>query len=111
MTFDILHSRFPCNDNSIFFIWKSYWLNYHYIIPWDWKSDEFGHYEKGFVTFMLKMWYELGLVSEQTTVSSKKIQEILYKITMSEITMNEALDILKKDAVENAIMEKLICHH
>jgi len=86
-------------------------MNYHYMIPWDWKSDEFGHYEKGFITFIIKMWRELGLISDMMTVCNKKLQELLYKVASLEITMDDALEQIKADATDNAMKERLIYYH
>jgi len=81
------------------------------MIPWDWKNDEFGHYEKGFITFIIKMWRELGLVTDMMTVCNKKLQELLYKVALSEITMNDALEQIKADATDNIMKERLIYYH
>lgn len=104
-------AKYPVDDNSVFFLLKSYWLNYHYQLPWDWKNDEFGTYERGFNTFIVKMWRELGLINEMKTTSSKEVRDALCKIAMSEMTLKEALDELKTNAEAAAYKEKLIFHH
>lgn len=109
-TCDICY-RFPVDDNSVFFISKSYWLNYHYLVPWDWKSDEFGKYETGFVTFIIKIWRELGLIQKMKTTNSEDVREALYKIASSKATINEALTELEEHATEQAHKEALIYHH
>ncbi|TGZ53154.1 acyl-CoA Delta-9 desaturase-like [Temnothorax longispinosus] len=103
--------KFPVDDNSVFFLSKSYWLNYHYVIPWDWKNDEFGTYETGFITFVVKMWRELGLINQLKTATSDDVREALYKIATSKMTLNEALAEIKENAEEAAYKEKLIYRH
>ncbi|XP_020286514.1 acyl-CoA Delta(11) desaturase-like [Pseudomyrmex gracilis] len=103
--------RYPVNDNSVFFISKSYWLNYHYLVSWDWKTDELGCYENGFATFFLKIFRELGFVDQMKTNSSEDVRKILWKITNNEKTMKEALDELKQIAEETAHRERLVFHH
>jgi len=90
---------------------KSYWLNYHYQLPWDWKNDEFGTYGRGFNTFIIKMWRELGLINEMKTTTSNEVRDALCKVAMSEMTLKEALDELKRNAEAAAYKEKLMFHH
>ncbi|XP_012062686.1 PREDICTED: acyl-CoA Delta(11) desaturase [Atta cephalotes] len=104
-------SKFPVDDNSVFFLSKSYWLNYHYMLPWDWKSEEFGSYERGLISFILKMWYELGFINQLKTTTCDDIREALYKVVSSEMTLDEALAEVKQNAEENAYREMLKYHH
>lgn len=103
--------KFPYDGNSIFFLWKSYWLNYHYMISWDWKNDEFGSYDKGFATLVIKICRELGLISEMMTVDSKKLQDVLYEVASTEKTMADALDTIKEEATIKAQQQKLMYYH
>lgn len=32
------------DSNLIFIITKSYWPQYHYLVPWDYQTGEFGNY-------------------------------------------------------------------
>ncbi|XP_014472089.1 PREDICTED: acyl-CoA desaturase [Dinoponera quadriceps] len=101
--------RFPVSDNnSVFFVTQSYWPNYHYVIPWDWRNDEFGPYERGFSTFMIKMWYEMGLIEKMMTTTTKDIREILEKIAVSKVPIKEAFEQLKKKSEEDACRQKLV---
>lgn len=81
------------------------------MIPWDWKSDEFGTYETGFNTFIVKIWRELGFVDQMKTSSNEDVQEALYKVATSKMTMNAALEKIKQNAEEAAFKEKLKYHH
>ncbi|XP_011165662.3 acyl-CoA Delta(11) desaturase [Solenopsis invicta] len=103
--------KFPVDDNSVFFLSKSYWMNYHYLLPWDWKSDEFGTYGRGFVTLVIKMLYEFGFINQMKTATCNDVREALYKVAISEKTMNEALEEVKKNAEEAAYRQKLKYRH
>lgn len=104
-------AKFPVDDNSVFFLSKSYWLNYHYMLSWDWKSDEFGTYETGFVTFIVKMWRELGFINEMKTATSDDVRDALCKVATSETTLKEALAEVERNAEAIAYKEKLMFHH
>lgn len=81
------------------------------MLPWDWKNDEFGTYEAGFITFIVKMWRELGLINEMKTATSDDVREALYKVAISEKTFDEALEEIKQNAEEVALKQKLIYRH
>ncbi|XP_032666234.1 acyl-CoA Delta(11) desaturase-like [Odontomachus brunneus] len=100
--------RYPVNDNSVFFLSKSYWANYHYIIPYDWKSNEFGLYENGFTTFIFKIWYEMGLIDGMKTVNTEDVRETLEKIAISKVSIKNAFDELKEKSEINACKQRLI---
>lgn len=104
----VVHFRYPVNDNSVFFLSKSYWPNYHYTIPWDWRNDEFGSYESGFATFMIKIWYEMGLLDNRKTTTSEDVREILEKIVLNNISMTDAFAQLKEKSEEDACKQKLM---
>ncbi|XP_012529365.1 acyl-CoA Delta(11) desaturase [Monomorium pharaonis] len=104
-------AKFPVDDNSVFFLSKSYWMNYHYMIPWDWKSGEFGNYERGFITFIIKMFYELGFINQMKTATCNDVREALYKVATSEMTMDEALSKVKESAEDAALRDKLMYRH
>ncbi|XP_029664649.1 acyl-CoA Delta(11) desaturase [Formica exsecta] len=104
-------AKFPVDDNSVFFVSKSYWLNYHYILAWDFKSDEFGNYNTGFVTFIVKMWHELGFINEMKTATSNDVRDALCKMATSETTLKEALAEMQTNAEAVAYKQKLMYHH
>lgn len=81
------------------------------MLPWDWKSDEFGTYEKGYQTFKIKMCRELGLISQLKTATCNDVREALYKVATSTMSMNTALEEIKKNAEEAATKEKLLYFH
>lgn len=39
----------PSDSNMIFLVTKSYWPQYHYLLPFDYQTGEFGNYGKSFI--------------------------------------------------------------
>lgn len=103
--------KFPVDDNSIFLLDKSYWPNYHYLLPWDWKTGEFGGYDKGFATFFIRMWESMGLVTSSKTISSQAVREVLSLAAEKKKTPPECWDELKRIAEEEAKKAALRYHH
>ncbi|KAK2575056.1 hypothetical protein KPH14_008796 [Odynerus spinipes] len=103
--------KFPVDDYSVFYVKKSYWQNYHYLYPRDWKSEEFGKYDTGLGTTLLKFWYELGLISMLTTMSSEDAREALYKIASKKISVQDAMTEVEKLSHAEAVRRKLQYWH
>lgn len=103
--------RYPADDNTIFLIHKSYWPNYHYLLPWDYKCGEFGSYERGLSTFFIKSCENLGLASLLKTASSEAVREALYKAASKKVDLTECIESVKKIADEESIKAKLRYSH
>lgn len=43
----------PSDSNMIFLVTKSYWPQYHYLLPFDYQTGEFGNYGKSFITILM----------------------------------------------------------
>ncbi|XP_011303352.1 acyl-CoA desaturase [Fopius arisanus] len=106
-----LTDKFPPDDNLVFLINRSFWLNYHYLLPWDWKTDEFGGYDTGVSGFTIKCLNELGLINNLKTTSSQLIREALYKSATSKKTTCDVLDDLKKAVEYETARINLHYHH
>lgn len=61
----------------VFFFNKSLWPQYHYLLPWDYRSGEYGTYDSGCSTAILKVFAALGLATGLTTISRKGVKEAL----------------------------------
>lgn len=96
---------------NLFFLKKSYWPAYHYSIPWDWKSGEFGTYDTGCSNFFIKMCHELGLAQELRTVDTDNIREILHKVSKKKITLSKGFEKLDDISTYNAQKENLLVYH
>ncbi|XP_031846087.1 acyl-CoA Delta-9 desaturase isoform X1 [Nomia melanderi] len=97
----------PRFDLGLFFITKSNWLTYHYMVPWDWKNGEFGTYNKGCSTFFIKMWNELGFVDHLLSVTTHDLRAILHDVTNKKTSLQEGLDELKKISQYKAAKDHL----
>lgn len=54
----------PSDSNMIFLVTKSYWPQYHYLLPFDYQTGEFGNYGKHLMLWFvchLLMWLSLSL--------------------------------------------------
>ncbi|BES92500.1 unnamed protein product [Nesidiocoris tenuis] len=98
-----VHSAFliwgldPKDKNSsetwlVFLITKSLWPQYHYLLPWDYKSGEFGTYDSGVNTAVLKILAVLGLVKKPTTISQKGVKKALADAVSSGKPLQECLN-------------------
>lgn len=64
----------PSDSNSVFFITKSYWPQYHYMLPNDYQSGEFGNYAAGCTTAMIRVFAALDLAKDLRTISSTAVR-------------------------------------
>lgn len=78
------------------------------MVSWDWKTDEFGGYETGFTTFIIKSFENLGFISGMKTASSKSIREALYNAALNKkLTIDEVFENVKKSAEYETAKQKL----
>ncbi|KAF7990882.1 hypothetical protein HCN44_000687 [Aphidius gifuensis] len=102
--------KFPPDDNSVFIINKSFWPNYHYLMSWDWKTNEFGGYDSGFTSFLLTNMENIGLISSMKSASNESIRDALYKLSINKnksITIDDIFDKVKLNAEYEAAKAKL----
>lgn len=70
--------KFPSDTNMIFLLYKTYWLQYHYITPWDYQTSEYGKYGSDCVTMFIRVCAALELASNLRTTDSLAVQNALY---------------------------------
>lgn len=63
----------------VFIVTKSYWPQYHYLLPWDYQSGEFGNYGQGCSTAFIRVFAALGMVTNLQTVTSEAVKKGLAK--------------------------------
>lgn len=63
--------------NSIFS--NSYWPQYHYLLPFDYQSGEFGNYGKGTSTALVRVFAAIGWATDLKTVTTDAIKKGLAK--------------------------------
>ncbi|XP_026752307.2 acyl-CoA Delta-9 desaturase isoform X2 [Galleria mellonella] len=82
----------PPDSNSVFILNKSFWPHYHYLIPCDYKSGEYGTYDAGCSTSFIRVWAALGLATELKTVETPSIQIALAKAAKTKLPIKTCLD-------------------
>lgn len=97
------------NDSiiSVFVITKSNWPYYHYMVPWDWKTGEFGTYGTGCTMFFLKIWNEMGFASKMQTNTTEDVREFLHDVATEKLSLEDGRYRLKEMAAYNALKAKL----
>ena len=87
----------PPDSNSVFIITKTFWPHYHYLIPYDYKSGEYGTYDSGCSTAFIRVWAALGLATDLRTVESKTIQKALASVAKTGRPLQTCIDEALKD--------------
>ena len=64
----------PSDSNSVFFITKTYWPQYHYMLPNDYQSGEYGDYASGNITAIIRVFAALDLATDLHTISSTAVR-------------------------------------
>ncbi|XP_030371259.1 acyl-CoA desaturase 1 [Scaptodrosophila lebanonensis] len=71
-----IHKDFkPSDSNSIFIITKSFWPQFHYLLPNDYQSGEFGDYSQGIGSAMIRVFAALDLATDLRTISSVAVRK------------------------------------
>ncbi|KAH8308164.1 hypothetical protein KR059_007488 [Drosophila kikkawai] len=75
-----IHKGFrPTDSNSIFLITKSYWPQYHYLLPRDYQSGEFGDYASGIGSAVIRVFAALDWAKDLKTIGSVVVRQGLTK--------------------------------
>jgi stearoyl-CoA desaturase (Delta-9 desaturase) len=61
------------------YMFYSYWPQYHYLLPFDYQSGEFGNYGKGTSTALCRVFAALGWISDLKTVTTDAVKKGLAK--------------------------------
>lgn len=69
--------KYPADTNLVFIITKSYWPQYHYLTPYDYKCGEFGSYASGCSTAFIRVCAALGWASDLRTITSDSAKAAL----------------------------------
>ncbi|XP_059612480.1 acyl-CoA Delta-9 desaturase [Phlebotomus argentipes] len=97
-----LDKNFKQSDsNLIFVITKTYWPQYHYLMPWDYQTGEFGNYGEGLTTILIRVFAALELASDLSTISTDAVKTGL---TMAVDSGRPVVDCLREAGI--AEMEK-----
>lgn len=91
----------------VFILTKSHWLTYHYILPWDYQTEEYGGYGDSLTTTFIRIICALGWAANLRTVDSDSVKDALYVSVTTGKPVGECVkDIL--DAKESRIKEPFL---
>jgi stearoyl-CoA desaturase (delta-9 desaturase) len=79
------------NSNSVFFITKSYWPYYHYMIPWDYQTGEYGKYGQGCTSTLIRIWAAMGSATNLRTIDTTCIRNALLRAMKTGTAVQECL--------------------
>ncbi|XP_037913382.1 acyl-CoA Delta(11) desaturase [Hermetia illucens] len=82
----------PSDSNMIFLVTKTYWPHYHYLLPWDYQTGEFGDYGEDITTTTIRVCAALGWASDLQMVTSEAVKKGL---TMAVDTDRPIVDCIK----------------
>jgi stearoyl-CoA desaturase (delta-9 desaturase) len=69
------------DSNLAFILTRSYWPQYHYMLPWDYQTGEFGNYAKGCTTTFIRVWAAMGWATGLRTMDTSSIKNALVTAT------------------------------
>ncbi|KAM3964162.1 acyl-CoA Delta(11) desaturase-like [Aphomia sociella] len=82
----------PPDSNTVFIISKTFWPHYHYLIPCDYKTGEYGTYDSGCSTAFIRVWAALGLATDLKTVETPSVQIALANAAKSKQPVKTCLE-------------------
>lgn len=65
------------DTNLVFIVNKSLWPQYHYLLPFDYRSGEYGTYNEGCSTAFIRVLAALGWAQDLRTIDTNTIREAL----------------------------------
>nr|XP_037870189.1 acyl-CoA Delta(11) desaturase-like isoform X1 [Bombyx mori]XP_037870190.1 acyl-CoA Delta(11) desaturase-like isoform X1 [Bombyx mori] len=87
----------PPDSNSVFIITRTFWPHYHYLIPYDYKSGEYGTYDSGCSSAFIRVWAALGIATGLRTVETNTIQKALAEMAKTKKPLQICLENALKD--------------
>ncbi|XP_070498186.1 acyl-CoA Delta-9 desaturase [Chironomus tepperi] len=63
------------DSNMVFIVTKTYWPQYHYLLPYDYQSGEFGNYGEGSSTSLIRIFAAMGWATNLKTVTSEAVRK------------------------------------
>uniref|UniRef100_A0A1A9WPD6 Fatty acid desaturase domain-containing protein n=1 Tax=Glossina brevipalpis TaxID=37001 RepID=A0A1A9WPD6_9MUSC len=90
----------PADSNSVFFITKTYWPQYHYMLPNDYQCGEFGDYGTGFTTSMVRVFAALDLATDLKTITSAAVRKGLTEAVETDVSVKDCIQKYAKMEME-----------
>lgn len=91
----------PSDSNMIFLVTKTNWPQYHYLLPWDYQTGEFGSYGDGCSTAFIRVFAALGLASNLQTMTSDAVKTGLIRAVDTNRPVIDCLTEAGREAMEN----------
>lgn len=63
------------DSNMVFIVTRSYWPQYHYLLPWDYQSGEFGNYGNGVTTAFIRVCAAVGEAEDLQTMTTDAVKK------------------------------------
>nr|AID66660.1 desaturase [Agrotis segetum] len=82
----------PPDSNTVFIISKTFWPHYHYLVPYDYKSGEYGTYDSGCSTAFIRVFAALGLATNLQTVETAAAQKALADAAKTKKDLKTCID-------------------
>ncbi|XP_047530657.1 acyl-CoA Delta-9 desaturase isoform X1 [Vanessa atalanta] len=87
--------KYPPDSNTVFLLNRTFWPEYHYIFPHDYKSGEYGTYGSGCTTAFIRVFAALGYATNLSTMKSNTLQKALAEFAKTKRPIKECF----KDAI------------
>jgi len=84
--------RHAADTNLIFIVNKSHWPYYHYLLPWDYQTGEFGTYGAGCSTAFIRIFAAVGWAKQLKTIDSEAVKEALSLAVDTDTPLVECLN-------------------
>ncbi|EGK96641.1 AGAP003051-PB [Anopheles gambiae str. PEST] len=85
------------DSNMVFLVTKSYWPQYHYLLPFDYQSGEFGNYGSGCTTAFIRIFAAIGQATKLQTITTEAVKRGL---TMAVDSGRPIVECLKQAGAE-----------
>uniref|UniRef100_A0A182PAC8 Fatty acid desaturase domain-containing protein n=1 Tax=Anopheles epiroticus TaxID=199890 RepID=A0A182PAC8_9DIPT len=86
------------DSNMVFLVTKSYWPQYHYLLPFDYQSGEFGNYGSGCTTAFIRICAAVGQATKLQTMTTEAVKRGL---TMAVDSGKPIVECLKQAGAED----------
>ena len=94
--------RYVSDSNLVFLVRKSYWPDYHYLLPWDCRTGEYGGYGTDLTTRLIDWAASNGFASHLRTCSNDAMTRALEMATDEALPLAECVrKVVEADEEEN----------
>nr|QLI61961.1 desaturase 6 [Streltzoviella insularis] len=84
--------KYPADSNAVFVLSQTFWPHYHYLVPYDYKSGEYGSYDSGCASAFIRVFAALGLATNLRTVETETVQKALAETAKTKRPIQICLD-------------------